>query len=182
MILPDGLFANATKVLTLFLIPIGGGIPAGVILAKSFSFHWYLTALLYFLSDLILAVAFEPLMHGFIRLAKHSKFLTMWIESYKISLSKTGFKLGLAVKPFSLIMLSFGVDPMTGRAAAKAAGHGFLSGWTLAICGDMIFFALIMSSTLLLDNILGDGTMAAVIIMVAMIGVPILIDRWKSRA
>lgn len=181
MTLPEGLFSSATEVLTLFLIPIGGGIPAGVILAKTRGLHWQITALLYFISDLILACVFEPLMHGFIRLAKNSRPLTLWAETYKASLAKTGFRYGIKSSPLSLILLSFGVDPMTGRAAALAAGHGFIPGWTLAITGDMVFFALIMASTLWLDNLLGDGTLTAVIIMVAMIGVPMLIDRWKNR-
>jgi len=172
-------FSSLIEVLTLFLIPIGGGIPAGVILAKTRGLEWALTACLYLISDIILACAFEPCMHLFIRLAKNSPFLTRWVAAYKVSLAKTGFKYGLAPSPLALIVLSFGVDPMTGRAAAQAAGHGFIAGWTLAICGDMIFFALIMGSTLWLNNVLGDGTWAALIVMGAMIVVPMLIDRFK---
>jgi hypothetical protein len=40
---------------------------------------------------------------------------------------------------------------MTGRAAAKAAGHGFLPGWAIAITGDMIYFVVLMASTLWLQ-------------------------------
>jgi hypothetical protein len=44
----------------------------------------------------------------------------------------------------------------------------------------MFYFAIIMASTLWLNSVLGNGTLAAVIIMVAMIIVPNLISRWKK--
>lgn len=172
--------SDAFDVLSLFVIPIGGGIPAGVILAKARSLPWYFTAFIYFVSDVLLACAFEPCIYLFLKLSKNSAFLQRFTAAYKESLAKTGFKYGLTPTPFSLIILSLGVDPMTGRSAAKAAGHGFISGWSLAICGDMIFFAIIMASTLLLNNILGDGTWAAVIVMIGMIGIPMLVRKFKS--
>ncbi len=175
------LFSSAGEVLTLFLIPIGGGIPAGVILAKNRGLEWPVVTLIYFLSDLILACVFEPLMHWFIKTAKHSQFMLRWIDAYKVSLAKAGFKNYLTPSPFSLIMLSFGVDPMTGRVVSHLAGHGFIPGWMFAIAGDMIFFALIMASTLWLNSILGDGMWTAIIIMTAMIVIPALIRRWKSN-
>jgi hypothetical protein len=169
------------EVLTLFLIPWGGGIPAGVILGKTRGLEWPLMTGLYFISDVILACVFEPLMLLFIKAAKHSPRLLRWVEAYKKSLEKSGFKQALSPRPLSLIVLSFGVDPMTGRAAARAAGHGFISGWALAICGDMFFFMLIMGSTLWLNSLLGDGTWAAVIIMVAMMVVPGLVRRLRAK-
>ena len=179
MLLPD--LTQAFEVFTLFLIPIGGGIPAGVILAQKYGFDWALMAFLYFLSDIVLACLFEPLMHGFLHVAQNSKKLTKWADAYKESLAKTGFKYGMTTGPFALIVIAFGVDPMTGRVASRAAGHGFFSGWAIAICGDMFFFGLIMASTLWLNNILGDGTLTAVIIMVLMIVIPMLVDRLRGR-
>jgi len=80
-----------------------------------------------------------------------------------------------------LVLIAFGVDPMTGRAAAMAQGHHFVSGWAVAIAGDMIFFGVVMVSTIWLNNILGDGTWTAIIIMVLMLGLPPLIRRVKKR-
>jgi hypothetical protein len=181
MTLPPNVVSGAVEVLTVFLIPFGGGIPAGVLLAKSRGIDWPLTTLLYLFSDMILACLFEPMMYLFIKYTKHTQFFARWAQAYKTSINKSGFKYGRTSSPLSLIILSFGVDPMTGRAAARAAGHRFMTGWTLAICGDMIFFVLIMASTLWLNNILGNGTWAAVIIMVLMIVVPLLIERCKAR-
>jgi hypothetical protein len=70
---------------------------------------------------------------------------------------------------------------MTGRAATIFAGHGFLTGWALAIAGDMLYFMVLMVSTLWLNQLLGDGTWTIVIITVAMLVVPALIRRWRRK-
>ena len=84
----------------------------------------------------------------------------------KQATSQTIARYGTKPGPFTLIVIAFGVDPMTGRAAALAAGHGFVTGWVIAITGDMFFYALIAYSTIQLNNVLGDGTLTAVLIMV----------------
>jgi hypothetical protein len=177
---PIHLISSMWEVFLLFAIPIGGGIPAGVLLAKNRGIGWALMLALYFVSDVALALVFEPLMLLIARAAKHSRFLARMVEALKKSTNKTIAKYGINHGPFSLILIAFGVDPMTGRTAALAAGHGFISGWTLAILGDMLFFLLLMVSTLWLNNILGDGTWTAVIIMVAMTVVPFLIRRLRQ--
>jgi hypothetical protein len=69
---------------------------------------------------------------------------------------------------------------MTGRAVAMAAGHHFVSGWAIAILGDMVFFTLIMVSTIWLNNLIGDGTTTAIIIMVVMMFGPGLVRKLKE--
>jgi hypothetical protein len=176
----DGLdpsLKHAWEVLTLFLIPVGGGIPAGVLLARSHGLVWPLTALLYFVSDVILALVFEPLMLGLAAIAKRVAFLRRVGSAFKEAFRRTSPVYGTHLGPLALIGVSFGVDPMTGRAAALAAGHGFVTGWLIAIAGDMIYFAVIMVSTLWLDNYLGNGTWTTLIILALMLGLPPLIRR-----
>ena len=115
------LLSNCGEVLTLFLIPIGGGIPAGVVLGKARGVDWQLMMFLYLISDIILACVFEPLMLWFIKSSNNSQFLTNWIAAHKLSMKKMGFDYGTDLGPWALIMVSLGVDPMTGRAAARAA-------------------------------------------------------------
>lgn len=172
-------FANAWAVYSLFLIPIGGGIPAGVVLAQSKQIAWPWMMALYFVSDVTLAFIFEPVLMVFAFLAKRSPFLTAWAAAMKVAMDRTVSRYGANPGPFTLVMISFGVDPMTGRTAAKAAGHRFISGWAIAIAGDMIFFSVIMVSTLWLNNVLGNGTWTAVIILVAMLVIPKLLARLR---
>jgi hypothetical protein len=172
---------NTWDVFMLFAIPIGGGIPAGVVLAQSKGIAWPMMTLLYFFSDVALAIVFEPCMLVMARLAKRFQFLAQFMANLKEVTNKTIAGYGANPGPFLLVMIAFGVDPMTGRAAALAQGHNFLSGWAVAIMGDMIFFGVVMVSTIWLNNILGDGTWTAIIIMVLMLAVPALIRRVKNR-
>lgn len=173
-------FSSAWEVLTLFLIPVGGGIPAGVILAQTRGIGWPVMLILYFISDVILAFLFEPFMLLVTWAARRYPFFARLKETFRKSMKKSTARYGISPGPFSLVMIAFGIDPMTGRTAAFAAGHGFISGWALAILGDMLFFAVLMASTLWLNNILGNGTWAAVIVMVAMMVVPLLVRRLRQ--
>lgn len=174
-------WANAWAVLLLFLIPIGGGIPAGVLLAKSHGIPWPMMAFLYLISDIILACVFEPLMLLVIAAGKKSPFISKVRDAMRESMKKTTAQYGTKLGPLALISIAFGMDPMTGRAATAAAGHGFITGWTLSIIGDMFYFVLIMVSTLFLNNILGDGTMTTLIIMFAMMFLPAWIRKIRER-
>ncbi len=175
------MLASAWEVFVIFSVPFGGGIPAGVLLAKTSGMTWQMMTGLYLLSDLALACYFEPLLKLILRLGKRSPFMIRFFEEFRKSLNKTIMRYGSNPGVFKLVMVAFGVDPMTGRATALAAGHGFLAGWAIAILGDMLFFMVLMGSTLWLNSILGDGTLAAVIIMVLMMGGPALIRRIRER-
>jgi hypothetical protein len=79
--------------------------------------------------------------------------------------------------PFGLVLVSFGVDPMTGRAAAAAAGHGFVRGWAIAITGDMLYFVVLMASTLWLQGILGDERFTIAAVLLVMLVLPAVVRR-----
>jgi hypothetical protein len=172
---------DAWAVLLLFLIPIGGGIPAGVVLAHSKGIAWPAVTLLYLLSDIILAFLFEPILLLIKFSARRWPGLARWIEAFKKSMDTVIAKYGVNPNPLTLIMISFVVDPMTGRTAAMTAGHSFVSGWTFAILGDMIFFVILMISTLWLNGILGDGTWTTIIMTVAMIAIHSAVKRIRER-
>lgn len=176
-----GSLKSSWDVFMLFTIPIGGGIPAGVVLAQSRGLGWLAMTLLYLISDIALAFVFEPMMVVILWIARHVPFLRRTLDISRDMTAKTIARYGAKPGPFVLIMIAFGVDPMTGRAAALSQGHNFLTGWAIAIAGDMIFFGIVMASTLFLNNILGDGTWAAVIVMILMILIPSLVRKWKDR-
>jgi hypothetical protein len=117
------------SVLMLFFIPVGGGIPAGVLLAQTKGLAWPVTAGLYLVSDVLLALAFEPVLRLLAWLAGKVPFLARFSARMKTALDRsTAHFTGTGAGPITLIMFSFGADPMTGRTAAMAAGHGFLMG------------------------------------------------------
>lgn len=173
--------SNLWDVLVIFLIPFGGGIPGGVLLAKSRAIAWPMMMLLYLISDIILAFAFEPLMILFIKLGKKTQFFARLGEIMKGMVQKTIKHYGDSSGVFALIMIAFGVDPMTGRAVAVAAGHGFVVGWMIAIAGDMMYFTVLMVSTLWLKDIIGDGTVTMLIILALMMIFPYLFRRLQKK-
>jgi hypothetical protein len=173
--------SNYWDVTAIYLIPFGGGIPAGVLLAKSRGIEWPMMMLLYFISDLILACAFEPVMLLFIKLGKNSPFLLRISEVMKLMVQKTIEHYGNSSGIFALIMIAFGVDPMTGRAVAVAAGHGFFMGWMIAIAGDMIYFAFLMVSTLWLKSVIGNGTWTMFIIFGFMMIIPNIFKKIQNK-
>lgn len=172
---------NLWDVLLIFLIPFGGGIPAGVMLAQSRGLEWPVMMFIYFISDVILACAFEPFMLLFIKYGKRVKFFARVSHVMKLMITKTMEHYGNSSGVFALIMIAFGVDPMTGRAVAVAAGHGFFVGWMIAIAGDMIYFSLLMVSTLWLKSVIGDGTWTMFIILALMMIIPNVFRRLQQK-
>ena len=79
-------------------------------------------------------------------------------------------------------MIAFGVDPMTGRATALAAGHGFIAGWAFAIAGDMLYFAVIAITTLRLNAYIRNPDTTVLIILAVMFGIPMLIHSIRRTA
>ena len=168
------------KVLATFLIPFGGGIPSGALLAQSSGIHWAMTSFLYLVSDIILACIFDPIMWWIVRRVKRSPQGHPITTVFREALLRTIPKLGVSAGPLSLILIAFGVDPMTGRIATAMAGHGFITGWALSITGDMIFFGLILASTLFLNGILGNGDLTALLVLAGMFGIPALYRRLRT--
>jgi hypothetical protein len=169
------------SVLKLFVIPAGGGIPAGVMLAHSKGLAWPVTTILYLLSDIALALAFEPVLRVLAFICGKIPFLTRFNRALKSATARSVSHFsGTGAGPVALVMIAFGVDPMTGRASALAAGHGFVTGWAIAIAGDMLYFGVIAVTTLRLNAYIRDPDTTMWIILVIMFIVPMVIRQIRS--
>lgn len=178
MLMP--LLRQLWAVFLLYSIPFGPGIPGGVLLAKKYGLSWVWMELVYFLSDVVQAVWFEALLLWAIAHAKKSEKMRRVAVIMREYLRRTTAPFGTAGGPVALVTIAFGVDPLTGRTAAKLAGHGFLTGWALAITGDMMYFTLLMVSTLWLNRWL-NPTATVIVVIAGMIFVPGLIQRLRER-
>jgi hypothetical protein len=164
----------------LFLMPIGGGIPLGVLMARDSGAAPHFTALLYLASDLLGAITNEPLLWLVVLLGRWWPPLSR-LGAHLVRLSmRTGLRDGGARGPLGLIVLTFSTSLLTGRSAAAAAGHGFLSGWTLAIAGDMLYFGLLMVSTLWLSSVLGDQRLTVGLVFGITLIAPLLLRRLRT--
>lgn len=176
------LSSNLLAILNLFIIPVGGGIPAGVLLAQSKGVAWPMTTLLYLVSDILLAVVFEPLLRLLTLICGKVRFLARIGAVFRAATerSATHFS-GACAGPVALILIAFGVDPMTARASALAAGHGFVAGWAFAIAGDMLYFAVIAVTTLRLNTYIRDPNTTMFIVLGVMLLLPILVRRLRPQ-
>lgn len=169
-------------VLLLFLIPIGGGIPAGVLMAQAKGLGWVVTTGLYLLSDLVLACLFEPVLRLIVHLGRRSPFMVRLGEAMQESMRRSAAPyLGRGSGPLACLLVAFCADPMTGRAAALAAGHGPLLGWTIAIAGDLIYFAVVAMTTLKLQTWVRYPEATVALVLVGMAVLPTLVRQGFAR-
>ena len=175
--LPPGFPGGAPGAFLVFFFPIGGGIPIGVLMARDGGVPFWGTALVYLLSDVCLAFMNEPLVMAARWLARRVAFLRRMGSAITRLTSHIGLRGEGAWGPLGLILVSFSVSMTAGRAAAAAAGHGFLPGWALAIIGDMGYFALLMTSTLWLSSVLGDDRLVVGVVIGASLLLPVVIRR-----
>ncbi|WLT33517.1 hypothetical protein [Geothrix sp. PMB-07] len=169
-------------VLMLFLLPFGGGIPGGVLLAQAKGLPWPITAGLYLLSDVILALILEPILWLLVRLGARIPALAqgMIVMQAAMARSLALFK-GTGAGPITFIFVAFGLDPMSGRAVALAAGHGFVAGWAFAIAGDMLYYGAVTLTTLKLNTLIKDPSTTISIVLLAMFAIPMVIGILRAR-
>lgn len=165
----------------LFFVPVGGGIPLGVIKARDAGVAPLLTAGVYLLSDVVLALTNEPMVQLFRWLGRHVPALGTLGAAFSRVTGAVGLKEDGPRGPLGLILLSFTVSMTTSRAAAAAAGHGFLPGWTLAIIGDMLYFAVLMASTLWLSGVFGDDRITIGAVLLGTWVIPLLLRRVRGK-
>jgi hypothetical protein len=168
-------------VLLLFCIPGGMGIPPGVLLGHHGGLGPIVMSVLYFLSDVVLAFVFEPMLIILAALARRLPLLSRAGAAILAAITRT-MPAGSASAPIGIALTAFGAGLPFGRALAAGAGFGLVTSWLFTIAGDMAYFGLGMSSTLWFDDLLGDPRMAAFAGLAVMFVVPALIRRWQGRA
>lgn len=166
----------------LFLLPVGGGIPAGVLLARANGLPWPATAGLYFVSDVVLALAFEPVLRLLVALGRKVPVLARFGAAIRNAMVRSSAYLrGAGTGPMTLVMISFGVDPMTGRATALTAGHGIVASWAFAIAGDMLYYAVVALTTLRLNSYFSNPNITILVILGAMTLAPAIVRYCRSK-
>jgi hypothetical protein len=173
--------AGAVGVLLVFCTQIGAGIPLGVIMARNTGLSPVATAGLYLVSDVVLAFMTEPMLIALRWLAARVEFIGRLGNRLSKLSGATGLSQGRVQGPLGLILFSFAVAPAPARAASETAGHGFISGWSLAIIGDMLYFTLIMVSTLWASSVFGNDRVAVGAVLVGAWVLPMLIRRIKRQ-
>jgi hypothetical protein len=174
--------AGAWGVFLVFVTQIGAGIPLGVLMGRNAGISPVMMAGLYMASDVVLALTMEPILALLRWLGRRVEILGRLGNRLSRFSGAAGLQGGGVRGPLGLILFSFSVSPTAGRAASEAAGHGFVSGWTLAIIGDMAYFGLVMASTLWVSSVFGDDRLTIGAVLLATWLVPMLIRRARRSA
>jgi hypothetical protein len=168
-------------VLALFFAPIGPGVPAGVLLARHVPLTPAATFGLYALSDVIAAIVCHPL---FALLRRHGRNVKpiRWLGRRLMSLAMIGVRVpeqaGVAPALSRIAMVGFGVDVYTAGMLATGLSVPRLPGWAAAITGDLLWFAVLLGTSLVAASIADDDRFIALVMIVAMIVIPWLARRF----
>ena len=178
---PDGWPHGWYGVLLLFCIPGGAGIPPGVLLGHRDGLGVVVMTVLYFLSDVVLALFFEPMLQVLAVVARRVPAVERMARAVLAVVMRTMPRDSMA-GPTGVVLTGFGAGLPFGRALASAAGYGLAGGWLLTICGDMLYYLIGMASTLWFDGMIGDQRVAALAGLVVMLVVPGLLRRLRRSA
>ena len=166
----------------LFLIWGGAGIPMGVIMGRDAGLSPTTMTGMYFVSDIVMAITHEPLFWLLGWLAGVVPAVARMRDLFRKASRAAGLQDAGAHGPLGLILFSFTVDPISGRGAAAAAGHGFVMGWAFAIAGDMIYFGVLMAATLWLSGVFGDDRVTIGVVLLAIWGLSMFIRHRRQQA
>jgi hypothetical protein len=178
---PDGWPHGWYGVLLLFCIPGGVGIPPGVLLGHHGGLGPIFMTVLYFVSDVVLAAVFEPMLIVLRAVAAVIPAVDRAGRGIMRFIHRT-MPAGSLAGHTGVVLTGFGAGLPFGRALASAGGYALVPGWLLTIAGDMIYYTIGMTSTLWFDGMFGDQRVAAVAGLVVMLIVPSLVRRFRSQA
>ncbi len=166
-------------VLALFFAPVGPGIPAGVLLARHVPLNPAATFGLYAVSDVIAAFVCHPI---FVFLRRHGRRVRpiRWFGQRMLALAMVGVAAeregigGLS----RIATVGFGVDVYTAGAVATGLRVPRVLGWASAIAGDLVWFALLLATSVAAASVVNDDRVVFLVMVVAMIAIPRLARRF----
>jgi hypothetical protein len=179
----------AMLVFALFWSPVGPGIPAGVLLARHIPLSPPITFALYAASDLLGALVCYPLFTALRRHARRVRALH-WIGTRMLRLAMLGTRApraaevqaelgrrGVGPALFRIATVGFGVDVYSAGMVATGLPVPRALGWGSAIAGDLVWFALLLGTSMAAGAAVDDDRVVALVVLVAMFVIPALARR-----
>jgi len=176
----------AMLVFALFWAPIGPGIPAGVLLARHIPLSPLFTLGLYTLSDTLAAIVCHPL---FIVLRRHGRRVKplYWLGRRMMALAMLGVRPPqgdeaqggrLAPTLFRIATVGFGADIYTAGMLTTVLRVPRIPGWASAIAGDLVWFSLLLGTSIVAASLVDDDRVIGLAVIVAMILIPRIARRF----
>jgi hypothetical protein len=170
-------------IFVLFWAPVGPGIPAGVLLAQHLRIAPALTFGLYLLSDLFAAALLNPV-YAFLRAQGRRNPTVRNLGRRMLAVAMIGTRRPsadevcagrLAPALLRIATVGFGVDIYTAGALVTGLPVPRLVGWSAAMVGDLVWFALLLGSSVAAAHLFNDErATAAVVLVVTFVGPSIL--------
>jgi hypothetical protein len=173
-------------VFALFWAPVGPGIPAGVLLARHVPLSPVVTFGLYAASDVLAAVVLNPVFMGLRRWARHvpavhragQKFLRFAMMGTPAARpAESGASSTRAAELFRVATIGFGVDVYTAGAVATGLPVPRMLRWACAIAGDLVWFAILLGTSIAAASVADDDRVVGVVVLIAMLVIPSIARR-----
>jgi len=176
----------AMLVFALFWAPVGPGIPAGVLLARHIPLNPAVTFGLYTLSDVLGALVCGPLF-AFLRRHGRKVRAVHWLGRRLLALAM----LGMPRPPerpgadrdtdgetlLRIATVGFGVDVYSAGLVATGLAGGRVAGWAAAVAGDLVWFALLLGTSIATARVVDDDRVIGLVVVAAMLVLPRLARR-----
>ena len=167
---------------TIFL----AGIPAAVVLARLAGVNPAVTFALYALSDVLGALFCQPLYRALRRLAGRVPLLARFgrgllkvaMFGARIPRAEDIHRTGrIAPALFRIGTVGFGIDVYTAGMLVAGLPVPRIAGWSAAIAGDMVWFAILLVTSILTAAVVDDYRIQIVVVLVAMFAVQFFAKR-----
>lgn len=168
-------------VFALFWAPVGPGIPAGVLLAVHLRIAPAVTFGLYALSDLLAVVLLNPVYsllrtygrrNATVRRIGQRVLAVAMMGTRRLTADEVrGGRLGPAL--FRIATVGFGVDIYTAGALATGLPIPRLPGWAAAMAGDLVWFAVLLGSSIAAAQVFDERGIMVVVLAVTLLGPPL---------
>lgn len=168
-------------VFALFWSPVGPGIPAGVLLARHVPLNPAVTFLLYATSDVFAATVCHPLYNVLRRAARRvpalrtlgqrvMRFAMLGARVPPVADLRTGTRIAPAL--FRVATVGFGVDIYSAGMLVNAGRLPTVLGWASAIAGDLVWFAILLGTSLAAAAVVDDDRVVGGVVLLAMFIIP----------
>lgn len=175
-------------VFALFWAPVGPGIPAGVLLARHAGISPAMTFGLYTLSDVLGACVCQPL-YAFIRRFGGRVPVLRRLGAVMMKVALIGTRpprpeevargaRGTWPVLFRIGVVGFGADLYTAGLLVAGLPIPRLAGWTAALAGDLVWFAVLLATSIAAAQVTDRSGLQLVIMLAVMILVPRLARRY----
>lgn len=149
----------------LFLLPIGPGTTAGILVGKNGGLGPLAIAGLYFASDVVTALYLDPLIRLIARVGSRYAWARNIGEQLKAMALRTHLGSGWLGQLSGLALLSLGGGLATGAMGLSGTSLARPLGWVGVIAGDMLYFGLLLAAALGLSSVLPDDRLVFVAIL-----------------